>query len=316
MTTCGRTSPAPLAAILSAALLAGCCSTPRAAVGEPDSPYVPAGYVRVFGDDFSGPRLALANWWTRYIYQDGMLDTLNDERQHYREHTNHVMTGSSLRLTARKVAAADARFPYESGMIRSKMTFKYGYYEARLKMPGGLGVWPGIWLNSDADAQGKTSWPPEIDIAEFVNNGKDDRVDMMHMTAQSRAKPGAPNPWDGRVLFADPSFRKSYYYAPFNFPDDFHVFGLLWDTDDTVTWFVDGKKLYTMAYKWVYGDGRDAAYAHVLLILGIGGNWAGRYGIDDAAFPQAMDVDYVRVYQKRGHVQTSRSTIGHDLLAP
>jgi beta-glucanase (GH16 family) len=300
------------AAALLATLLLGYRTTSRAA--ETDSAYVPKGYTKVFADEFNEPRLTLANWWTRYIYNNGMQDTLNDERQRFRENKNHVMTGSSLQLTARKVPSANPRFQYESGMIRSKMTFKYGYYEARLKMPAGLGVWPAFWLNSDADANGKMSWPPEIDILEFVNNGKDDRPDMMHMGAVSRAKKGEPDVWNRKVLFTDTTVRKNYYYAPFKFPDAFHVYSLLWDTDDTVTWFVDGKKLFTVSYKWVLASGKDAPYAHVLLNLSIGGKWAGRYGIDDAAFPQSLDVDYVRVYQKADRVLTGHGTIGRDLL--
>ena len=30
----------------------------------------------------------------------------------------------------------------------------------------------------------------------------------------------------------------------------------------------------------------------------IGGDWGGAEGIDDAIFPQRMEVDYVRVYQR------------------
>src|SRR5262249_33224193 len=37
--------------------------------------------------------------------------------------------------------------------------------------------------------------------------------------------------------------------------------------------------------------------AHILLNLAIGGQWAGRYGIDNTAFPQSLDIAYVRVYQ-------------------
>jgi hypothetical protein len=36
-----------------------------------------------------------------------------------------------------------------------------------------------------------------------------------------------------------------------------------------------------------------------VLNLAIGGKWAGRYGIDDAAFPQEFLIDWVRVYQKQ-----------------
>lgn len=36
---------------------------------------------------------------------------------------------------------------------------------------------------------------------------------------------------------------------------------------------------------------------HVVLNLAVGGNWGGKYGIDDTAFPLEMEVAYVRVYQ-------------------
>lgn len=284
-----------------------------------DSSYVPAGYVRVFGDEFNGAALDTGKWWTRYIYNNGMLDTLNDEQQRYRENNNHVMTGTSLCLVARrKDGEKQPRFRFESGMVRSKTTFKYGYYETRAKVPGALGVWPAFWLNSDATAEGKTTWPPEIDIFEFVNNGKDDRPDMLHIGAIVRGEKGKPNAWGGSQVYAAPEFKGKgsggYYYAPFRFPDAFHVYALLWDTDDTVTWFVDGKKLLTVHYKWAQANGKDAPYAHVLLNLGIGGKWAGRYGVDEAAFPQSFEIDYVRVYQKRDHVLTGEGRIGRDLM--
>lgn len=36
---------------------------------------------------------------------------------------------------------------------------------------------------------------------------------------------------------------------------------------------------------------------HLLLNIAVGGNWGGKYGVDDAVFPQKMLVDWVRVYQ-------------------
>jgi hypothetical protein len=35
----------------------------------------------------------------------------------------------------------------------------------------------------------------------------------------------------------------------------------------------------------------------MILNLAIGGDWASQKGIDDAAFPQRMSIDYVRVWQ-------------------
>lgn len=77
--------------------------------GSVDSPWVPADHSLVFSDEFNGPELDMSTWWTRYVYENGMLDHLNDEQQRYREQKNHVMTGSSIKLMARgaPVAARD-----------------------------------------------------------------------------------------------------------------------------------------------------------------------------------------------------------------
>ncbi len=291
-----------------------------------DSRYVPEGYVKVFADEMDGRDLNTSRWWTRYTYEDGMLDTLNDERQRYRESNNHVVRDGMLQLTARLAAEPQPpRFLYESGMIRSKLTFKYGYFETRVRMPAGRGVWPAFWLNSDSDADGKAAWPPEIDIFEFVNNGKEDTDRMLHMgVVVKKHRNEGPNPWGGRILQKHDAVRPrgapgslggAIYHAPHPIPDDFHTIACLWDTDDTVSIVVDGELMVKFDYKWVYQDGRDAPYAHVLLNLGIGGGWAGRHGIDDHAMPLALAIDYVRVYQKAGHKRVGRSTIGRDLLA-
>jgi beta-glucanase (GH16 family) len=271
---------------------------------------VPSGYVEVFGDEFDEKQLDTSKWWTRYIHNGGMLDFLNDEQQRYRESGNHVMTGHSLILMAKRTGPGR----YESGMIRSKRTFKYGYFEARAKVPRGRGVWPAFWLASGRRAgDGKIGWPPEIDIAELVNNGAEDTTAMLHVSAKSNGAQGL------QVLYTDPAFdgRWSYWRAPFDFADAFHVFAALWDDDDTVAVSVDGRLVYKARYKWVYDDGSPAGYASVLLNLAIGGaKWAGRHGVDDAAFPQGFEVDYVRVYQKAGRQRSEPDTTGTDLCPP
>lgn len=269
---------------------------------SPNSPYVPAGYRLVFSDEFDESRLDTSKWWTRFVYSNGTLDYLNDEKQRYRETNNHVMTGSSIKLMAYKVRSNGPNgVDYESGMLRSKIILKYGYLEARVRMPGGLGVWPAFWLNAEAPP-----WPPEIDIFEFVNNGVEDKVNMLHTGVIDHGAQGSA------FLSSDPSFNAmwTYWTAPFNFPDAFHVVALLWDATTAAT-YVDGTMIVKRGYKWVHDDGSDAGYAHVLLNLAIGGQWAGRHGIDDTAFPQGLEIDYVRVYQNQMNV--SQSGTGQDL---
>jgi beta-glucanase (GH16 family) len=281
------------------------------AMTKKDSPYVPSGYVTVFGDEFTQARLDTSRWWTRYIYADGTLDFLNDEQQRYRENGNHVMTGQSLVLLAKKVGGDGDEAGYESGMIRSKATFRYGYFEARIKVPSGLGVRPAFWLNSARrSSDGKISWPPEIDVLELANNGVEDTADMLHTSVAYHSAQ------QEKMIFSDPSFNTdwNYWRAPYKLSEDFHVYAALWDTDDTVSTYFDGRLISKVGYKWVYDDGTRAGYAHVLLDLAIGGaNWAGRHGIDNTAFPQGLEVQYVRVYQKIGRQATGRDTIGHDL---
>ena len=61
-------------------------------------------------------------------------------------------------------------------MICSKTTFKQGYFETRVKMPrrAGCGSRPAFWYLPETPG-----WPPEVDIFEFVNNGVDDKINML-----------------------------------------------------------------------------------------------------------------------------------------
>jgi beta-glucanase (GH16 family) len=58
--------------------------------------------------------------------------------------------------------------------------------------------------------------------------------------------------------------------------------------DDLYFSFTNEKKTYR---EWPF----DQRF-HLLLNVAVGGNWGGKMGIDDAVFPQAMEVDYVRVF--------------------
>jgi beta-glucanase (GH16 family) len=256
--------------------------------------FVPPGYALVFNDEFSGSTLNRSKWFTRYIYSSETLDRLNDENQRYADNDNHRVKAGILYLVAkRNKLSKPSGVNYESGMIRSDFTVRYGFFEARVKMPAGLGVWPAFWVNSDVSESGKLSHPPEIDFFEFVNNGKDDKLSDIHSAATK--DPEFPT----RFSYEHPSFKPSIqrYRAPFNFSDGFHTIGAEW-TPEELSVYVDGLKLYTRNFRWLYKDGSLAGPAHVLLNLAIGGQWAGRYGIDDSAFPQALAIDWVRVYQK------------------
>src|SRR5262249_51753523 len=53
-------------------------------------------------------------------------------------------------------------YQYTSGMLNSSKSFgfKYGYVEARVKLPKGFGLWPALWLRD------WKPWSYEIDVLE------------------------------------------------------------------------------------------------------------------------------------------------------
>ncbi|QPF90269.1 glycoside hydrolase family 16 protein [Bradyrhizobium commune] len=261
---------------------------PVLAVALPILPSRAGGWEMVFSDEFNGDALDRNKWATRYLYQNETMDHFTDESQRYRD-SQVTVAGGVLNLRAEKKPGADL---FESGLIRSHRTFYYGYYEARVFLPSGKGVFPAFWLEADYDQDGKFWHPPEIDIFEYVINGTTDKPNMLH---SSSTPPGLPQPF----TFVDPSFRTDFriMVGKDDLNRDWHVAGFVW-TPDTISLFWDGRRIYTRKYEWQRKDGQLGPPAHIDLNFAVGGTkWAGKNGVDDAAFPQDFKVDYVRVCQ-------------------
>jgi hypothetical protein len=259
------------------------------AVWSPYS-YPPVGYQMVFNDEFQGTALNRRKWHTRMIYAGGTLDHLSGETQRYRD--THVVSGGILKLPAKMESDGSVT----SAMIRSEWTGRYGYFEARVRMPKGIGVFPAFWLNPDVGTDGVLSWPPEIDMFEFVNNGKEDTANMLHSGIVCR-NPAYPV----TLISAQPTWNEQYGYwrAPFDFTDSFHTIGYEW-TPGLARLFVDGKHIYARKCPWVRDDGSPGPNAHVILNFALGGSWAGRHGVDTTALSSSFDIAFVRVWQKKG----------------
>ena len=188
--------------------------------------------------------------------------------------------------TKRKNSYKGNKAQYTSGSINTlkKFSFKYGRIDVRAKLPGGRGAWPAIWMMGIDRSHVK--WPKcgEIDIMEYVVNGKDNNEKRIYSTVHGpnynwKAK---NEPRTGNILF-----NKSPTV-------DYHVYSLEWDKNG-MTFFFDGKRYLvikkTKNVKWVY----DKQY-YILLNLALGGSWGGK--INDNDFPKKYYVDYVRVYSK------------------
>jgi beta-glucanase (GH16 family) len=224
-------------------------------------------------------------FYTRYIYSNGQLDHLNDEWSRYRDNDNHVFEADGLALVARVPDGVSlAPGNVESGMLRSKWSGQYGYFEARMKVPAGVGTWPAFWLNPQ-----DMTWPPEIDVVEIVNNaaGNTTTKNSFHFVHGL----GEEQPTNFSLI----SDTWGRYYPGFDYAADYHTFAVEW-TPEYVRHYVDDVLVVDRPFHWLHGDRTSGGAAHVLLNLGIGGNWPGAPTAD--SLPAKLMVKYVRVWQK------------------
>lgn len=225
-----------------------------------------------------------AAFWTRYGFNNNQGDTLNDEWENYRDNFNHVINDNYLSLVARAPKhLVDGEI--ESGMIRTRAGFKYGYIEGRFRMPAGRSMWPAFWFIPI-----QLVWPPEVDIYEVVNNGRDTTRNSFHGCIGTAAGEGMQD-----LVPID----KWHSYRPtdIDFAEGFHTFGCEWGTD-FLKWFVDGRLVRHVApWRWLTNAGADPGPANIIANLAVGGAWP-EAPTTDTRFPASLDIDYIRVWQR------------------
>jgi licheninase len=238
-----------------------------------------------FADEFDGVTIDAARW--RYDTSRNAEGWYNNEKQYYAKDRpeNARIEGGSLIIEARRETLSKARFPdwggqhYSSAKLVTRQSYGFGFYEVRAKLPCGRGTWPAIWM---LPKTGK--WPDkgEIDIMEMV--GWDPNV--VHATLHS----GAFNHAKGTQRGAQTRIATAC--------TDYHRYQLEW-RPDAITIGVDGRAVMRVRNDqpggkaaWPFGRPYE-----LILNLAVGGDWGGKQGIDDAALPQRMAVDYVRYWR-------------------
>jgi beta-glucanase (GH16 family) len=257
-----------------------------------------ADWKLVWSDEFNQPGLPDPAKWG---YEEGFIR--NNEEQYYtRERAENARVENGMLIiegrkerfknpafdpqaTGRNGARRSREFSeYTSASLttRGKVSWKYGRIEVRAKLPAARGTWPAIWtLGTNTREVG---WPVggEIDIMEFV--GFDPGI--IHANIHTKNYNHVLKTGKGsQIAIADAS-------------EAFHVYALEWEAD-RLSFFVDDKKYFTYENE---GTGSEAwpydKDQYLILNLAIGGAWGGAKGIDEKAFPQRYEIDYVRVYQK------------------
>lgn len=120
------------------------------------------------------------------------------------------------------------------GLIFSKQSFKYGYYEVSGILPKGKYLWSAIWLTADK------SWPPEIDIVEAYSGEKSDYSNKCGI----RNFEFSPNLHFG---FKEDDTKDNYggnsYPLPFNPTDRPVIYGVHW-SEESIRFYYDGYLIF------------------------------------------------------------------------
>ncbi|HSC86083.1 MAG TPA: glycoside hydrolase family 16 protein [Polyangiaceae bacterium] len=273
----------------------GAAATGGAATGGTTSvPPREDGFALVWSDEFDGPSIDSSKWQHEVNCWGGG----NNEQQCYVTAAKNSYIESGM-LHVKAIAdsptgaiggpgndATQVTRPYSSARLRTagKADFKYGRFEARIKLPQGQGMWPAFWMLPTAYAYGGWARSGEIDIMEAVNTSPSNNLvyGTLHYGAE----------WPANVHTGD-SYDPSNYVA-----ENFHVYAAEWEQGE-IRWFVDDVHFETQDDWYSTGNAFPAPFDqdfHILLNLAVGGAWPGPPN-DSTTFPQEMVVDYVRVYQ-------------------
>lgn len=224
----------------------------------------------VFSDEFNIDGAPDATKWG-YDLGTGDNGWGNAEEQTYTSAADNVIvSGGSLKITAKKVGSA-----YTSARLKSenKFEFTYGKIEIKAKLTTGNGTWPALWMLGEDYAT--NTWPGcgEIDIMEYKGSQPTTIYGTLHYPGNSGG-----NGNGGSTTIA-------------NAATEFHVYKAIW-SPASVKLYVDDVLFHTVANTSALPFNKDF---FLIMNVAMGGTFGG--AIDSGFTQSSMEVDYVRVYQ-------------------
>ncbi len=259
----------------SLAFLSSCCGDVKPS-GNSD-------YELVWSDEFNYNDLPDPNMWI-YDTEGNNAGWGNNEAQYYTEaiKKNARVENGKLHITAIREEIEGKEF--SSARLMSKADWKYGKIEVNAKLPDARGTWSAIWAMPGGWTFKDGNWPDvgEIDIMEHVGHD----LGIIHASAHSK-----DYQWQKQTQ------KTATIFVP-DVNTEFHSYIMEWSPEVMRTYVDDS--LYFEYRNERLGDSKwpyDKPF-YLILNVAVGGAWGSMNGIDSTAFPQTMEVDYVRVYQK------------------
>ncbi|MBY3321271.1 glycoside hydrolase family 16 protein [Rhizobium laguerreae] len=179
-----------------------------------------------------------------------------------------------LKIEARK----EADGTWRSGLLSSVnpkgegFSQQFGYFEARMKLPPGKGVWPAFWLIG----LDRSKYTAEIDVLEYYGRAPYEFSMGFHIWRQSQ---GGQNSTGG--------YWQKVQDGILNI--DYHTYGVDIQADKTSFYF-DRK------FIWSFDTPKEFHMPFYPLVnLALGSGWP----IDETPNPSILLVDYIHVYQRK-----------------
>ena len=243
-----------------------------------------------FSDEFNKSKLDETKWWDFNPAWHGRKPS------HFARSNVKVKKGflrlSAKSLDPKKVSIQDKARGYDkfsTAIIKSKNRSYYGYYEARAKSMKAA-VCNAFWLYDPLDESIKYregEYSEEIDIFEVFGKANKKENQRAYYAAVHRYQtPYVESLVNKRKYKLENRYTR--LEVPYDFYEDFHVYGLLWTADELV-WFLDGKEVFRRKNDFFKRP------LHVIFDAEIMETWDGLPNLDD--LPSTFEVDYVRVWR-------------------
>lgn len=263
-----------------------CCthsssSNPVITPNPPPSPPPTTQWQQVWSDEFDYTGLPDSTKWN---YDVGGNGWGNNELEFYTQKRveNARVENGNLVIEARKESWQGMNYTSARLLTKNKGDWQYGKVEVRARLPRGRGTWPAIWMLGSTTP---LKWPDdgEIDIMEHV--GFDQGV--IHGSIHCK-----------KYNWVSGTQKTATITIP-NCSDSFHVYTVEWD-NSLMKISVDSSQYLTFVNEHTGYDAWPFDNKMFLILnIAVGGNWGGQQGVDDTIWPQKMEIDYVRVWQKK-----------------
>jgi len=251
------------------------------------------GYNLVWFDEFEKDGLPNAQNWT---YERGFVR--NEELQWYQQENAFCKNGVLI-IEARKELKTNPLYEKGSGDWRKKSenieytsaclitkglrSFQYGRFEMRAKINISSGLWPAFWTLGE-----KGRWPAngEIDIMEYYRGKL--LANIASLGINNKPK------WFSEVKSTEELGGEKW-------ASTFHIWRMDWDSE-AISLYVDGSLLNKTSLSELHNDDGSGINPfrqkhYILIDLAMGGLNGG--DLNDTKFPNQMEIDYVRVYQRK-----------------